>query len=104
VDPLHVLVAKEAGDAEDRQGACGVFAGWAGGYLGNERINDVTTHPAFRHAVHTVAMLYDMKADPAYRETMTYEEDSGCHRARTCREASRPLLVTPALHVLHRST
>ena len=40
-------------------------------YLGSERIEDVTTHPAFRNAVRTVAMLYDMKADPAQRETMT---------------------------------
>src|SRR5438132_12262991 len=46
-------------------------------YLGSERIDDVTTHPAFRHAVRTVAMLYDMIADSAQRETMTYDEN-GC--------------------------
>jgi len=40
-------------------------------YLGSERIDDVTTHPAFRNAVRTIAMLYDMKADPAQREAMT---------------------------------
>ena len=48
-------------------------------YLGSERIDDVTTHPAFRNAVRTAAMLYDTKADPAQRETMTYEEDGGRH-------------------------
>jgi 4-hydroxyphenylacetate 3-monooxygenase len=44
-------------------------------YVGNERIDDVTTHPLFRNAAHTVAAIYDMKADPARRETMSFEED-----------------------------
>ncbi len=34
-------------------------------HLGSERIDDVTTHPTFRNAVRTVAMLYDMKAASA---------------------------------------
>ena len=42
-------------------------------YIGGERVGDVTTHPAFRNAARTVAAMYDMKADPANRETMTYE-------------------------------
>ena len=37
-------------------------------YIGNERVDDVTTHPAFRHGAQTVAGIYDMKADPANRE------------------------------------
>ena len=34
-------------------------------YIGSERVDDVTRHPAFRNAAQTVAALYDMKADPA---------------------------------------
>ena len=48
-------------------------------YVGGERIDDVTTHPAFRAAAQTVAGIYDLKADPAHREAMTYEEDGGRH-------------------------
>lgn len=43
-------------------------------YIGSERVTDVTKHPAFRHAAHSIASIYDMKADPANRETMTFEE------------------------------
>ncbi len=48
-------------------------------YVGGERIDDVTTHPAFRAAAQTVAGIYDLKADPAHRDSMTYEEDGGRH-------------------------
>ena len=48
-------------------------------YIGGERVGDVTAHPAFRNAARTVAAMYDMKADPANRETMTYEEEGGRH-------------------------
>ena len=44
-------------------------------YLGSEKIDDVTTHPAFRNAARTIAEFYDLKADPANRATMAYEED-----------------------------
>ena len=43
-------------------------------YLGRERVDDVTTHPAFRNAAHTVAALYDLKAEPSNRDLMSYEE------------------------------
>ena len=43
-------------------------------YIGSERVDDVTTHPAFRNAARTVAAIYDMKADPANRETMSFTE------------------------------
>lgn len=63
-------------------------------YIGNELVEDVTTHPAFRNAARTVAAVYDMKADPANRETMTYEEDGDRHsiyflRARTREDLAR---------------
>ncbi|HEY1542116.1 MAG TPA: 4-hydroxyphenylacetate 3-hydroxylase N-terminal domain-containing protein [Xanthobacteraceae bacterium] len=48
-------------------------------YVGGERIEDVTRHPAFRMAAETVAAIYDMKADSANRDVMTYEEDGGRH-------------------------
>ena len=63
-------------------------------YIGSEQVKDVTAHPAFRNAARTVAALYDMKADPANRETMSYEEDGGRHsiyflRARTREDLAR---------------
>jgi len=49
-------------------------------YIGSERVDDVTRHPAFRNAAGTVAGLYDLKADPANRCDLTYEEEP----ATTC--------------------
>src|SRR4051812_26828569 len=48
-------------------------------YIGSEKVDDVTRHPAFRNAAATVAAIYDMKADPANRDTLSYEEDGGRH-------------------------
>src|SRR5262245_58825107 len=66
-------------------------------YLGSERVDDVTTHPAFRNAARTVAALYEMKADPVNREAMTYEEDGGRYsvyflRARTRDDLQRRMI------------
>jgi 4-hydroxyphenylacetate 3-monooxygenase len=44
-------------------------------YIGSERVSNVTTHPSFRNAARTVAAIYDMKADPANREIMSFTED-----------------------------
>lgn len=44
-------------------------------YIGSEKITDVTTHPAFRNTAQTVAMLYDIKADPANHHITAFEED-----------------------------
>lgn len=44
-------------------------------YIGGERVDDVTAHPAFAGSAKSVAALYDMKADPANRDTMSFEED-----------------------------
>lgn len=44
-------------------------------YVGAERIDDVTVHPAFREGARTVAALYDLKADPAQRDLFSFEED-----------------------------
>lgn len=40
--------------------------------LDGERVNDVTTHPAFSEAVRSVARLYDIAHNPVTREIMTY--------------------------------
>lgn len=45
-------------------------------YLGGKRVEDVTTHPAFRNAVKSAASLYDFQADPANLELMTFESPS----------------------------
>jgi 4-hydroxyphenylacetate 3-monooxygenase len=58
-------------------------------YIGSERVDDVTRHPAFRNAAQTVAALYDMKADPALRDEMSYEEDGGRHSIYFLRARSR---------------
>jgi 4-hydroxyphenylacetate 3-monooxygenase len=44
-------------------------------YIGAERVDDVTNHPAFREGARTIAGLYDLKADPGKRELFSFEED-----------------------------
>jgi 4-hydroxyphenylacetate 3-monooxygenase len=44
-------------------------------YIGGERVDDVTRHPAFRNAARSIAAIYDMKADPANRDVMSFAED-----------------------------
>ena len=41
-------------------------------WIDGERVEDVTTHPALRNGVKSVAALYDMQHDPKLREAMTY--------------------------------
>ena len=41
-------------------------------WIDGEQVQDVTTHPALRNGVRSVAALYDMQHDPALREAMTY--------------------------------
>lgn len=41
-------------------------------YIDNELVTDVTTHPAFRNAVRSIASIYDMMADPENRDLMTF--------------------------------
>ena len=44
-------------------------------YVGGELVEDVTTHPAFRNAARSFAMIYDRKRAPENRDVMTFEED-----------------------------
>jgi 4-hydroxyphenylacetate 3-monooxygenase len=62
-------------------------------YVGSERIDDVTRHPAFRNAAQSIADLYDMKADPAYRDLMSYEEDGERFSAYYLKARNRDDLV-----------
>jgi 4-hydroxyphenylacetate 3-monooxygenase len=41
-------------------------------FVGGEKVADVSRHPAFREAARSVARLYDIAADPANRELMTF--------------------------------
>src|SRR6201997_5682204 len=41
-------------------------------FVDGERVNDVASHPAFRQAARSVAKLYNIAADPANRERMTF--------------------------------
>ena len=41
-------------------------------FVDGESVKDVTAHPAFRQAARSIANLYDIAADPALRERMTF--------------------------------
>lgn len=41
-------------------------------YLDGDVVDDITTHPAFRGVVHSIAHMYDVAADPEQRELYTY--------------------------------
>lgn len=47
-------------------------------------VEDVTTHPAFRNAVASVALLYDYQARPENIEFMTFAPDGGSLRVNRC--------------------
>ena len=46
-------------------------------YIGDELVEDVTAHPAFRNAARSFAMIYDRKRDPENIDVMAYEGDDG---------------------------
>src|ERR671922_562210 len=46
-------------------------------WLYGERVEDVTTHPAFRNTARMIARLYDALHDPALKEVLTTETDTG---------------------------
>lgn len=58
-------------------------------YIGSERVTDVTKHPAFARAAETIAAVYDMKADPANRDVMTFEEDGELYSSYFLRARNR---------------
>ena len=46
-------------------------------YIDGERVADVTTHPAFRNSVRSIARLYDALHDPARQAVLTCPTDTG---------------------------
>ncbi len=58
-------------------------------YIGGEKVTDVTAHPAFRNAARSIAAIYDMKADPANREEMSFEENGERYSAYFLRARTR---------------
>lgn len=46
-------------------------------WLHGERVEDVTTHPAFRKPIRMTARLYDSMHDPAVRDKVTVPTDTG---------------------------
>ncbi len=70
-------------------------------YIGAERVEDVTAHPAFREGAKTIAALYDLRADPANRDLFSYEEDGERYalqwlRCRTREELARRMRALKA--------
>ena len=49
-------------------------------YLNGKRVDDVTTHPAFRNACKSAADLYDFQARPENVEMMTFLPEGGTRR------------------------
>jgi 4-hydroxyphenylacetate 3-monooxygenase len=46
-------------------------------YIYGERVEDVTTHPAFRNAARSIARLYDALHDPKSKDVLTRSTDTG---------------------------
>src|SRR6202043_4121458 len=46
-------------------------------WIYGERVDDVTTHPAFRNAARSIARLYDALHAPETREALTAPTDTG---------------------------
>src|SRR5712691_5301112 len=60
-------------------------------YIDGERAADVTTHPAFRNAVHSAAALYDFQASHQNLERMTFAPPGGKRRINRCWQMPRNL-------------
>lgn len=58
-------------------------------YVGGERVDDLTTHPAFRNAARSYAKTFEARFDPAYRDILTYEEDGERYATYFLRPKSR---------------
>ncbi len=46
-------------------------------YFDGERVKDLTTHPAFRNSVRSIARLYDALHDPKMKDVLTTSTDAG---------------------------
>lgn len=46
-------------------------------YIYGDRVTDITTHPAFRNSVATMASLYDALHDPKHKDELCWDTDTG---------------------------
>ncbi len=53
-------------------------------YIDGKLIDDVTTHPAYRNAVASAALLYDYQSRPENLELMTFIPEGGTRRVNRC--------------------
>lgn len=58
-------------------------------YIGDEKIDDVTTHPAFEKAAQKVAELYDIKHQKIYKDVLSYEEMANYALLGFCKQKIR---------------
>src|SRR5207245_8922323 len=49
-------------------------------WLDGEKVQDVTTHPAFTGMVHALARIYDLQHTEAYRDQMTFTSPEAGNR------------------------
>src|SRR5271157_1693160 len=53
-------------------------------YIDGKLVDDVTTHPAYRNAVASAALLYDYQSRPENLELMTFIPEGGTRRVNRC--------------------
>ncbi|HZU91607.1 MAG TPA: 4-hydroxyphenylacetate 3-hydroxylase N-terminal domain-containing protein [Stellaceae bacterium] len=58
-------------------------------YIDGERVSDVTTHPAFKNAIHSAAALYDFQARPENLAWVTFAPPGGGRRINRCWQIPR---------------
>jgi len=51
-------------------------------YMDGELVKDVTTHPAFRRSIASIAKMYDFQSAAENRDLMTFETDTGTRANR----------------------
>jgi 4-hydroxyphenylacetate 3-monooxygenase len=68
-------------------------------WIDGEKVDDITTHPAFKPIVDIRAMIYDLGHDEATADAMTYvDEETG----ETCAIGSKPPLTKEDWHAKRR--
>jgi 4-hydroxyphenylacetate 3-monooxygenase len=68
-------------------------------WIDGERVDDVTTHPAFQPIVDIRARIYDLGHDELTRDTMTYVDDES---GETCAIGSKPPMTKEDWHAKRR--
>ena len=73
-------------------------------WIDNERVRDVTAHPALKPIIDVKARMHDMAFEPAYRDALTYTENDSRHSTfqRPPRQASDWTDKTTALDLFFK--